>query len=222
MAHSDWVPTREQDLVDLIGIWLIILADTAKVTAFGWVETEVTAVSGALNAFLTARAAYLSDNSSTNRLAKDETKEDAIDAMRDFANSSIRFNKRMDDETKERMGIHPKDTTITHHNPPSSQPDTVVENTVNHFEHRVRALNHATGHAAKPADAYGVRYAWQVGGDRLASGEDLPKSRFNRRPTQVIVHTEADKGKTVYYATCYENDKGDMGKWSPVEGAIIG
>jgi hypothetical protein len=27
------------------------------------------------------------------------------------------------------------------HAPPASQPETVVENTVNHFEHKARALN---------------------------------------------------------------------------------
>jgi hypothetical protein len=56
--------------------------------------------------------------------------------MRDFANTSIRFNKRMNDENKLPLGIHPADTT-TMHLPPTSQPDTVVNNTVNHFEHRV-------------------------------------------------------------------------------------
>jgi hypothetical protein len=67
-----------------------------------------------------------------------------------------------------------------------------------------------------------VRYGWQVGGERPASGEGLPKSRFSRKTNLVIAHTEADKGKTAYYATCYENGKGDQGKWSPVEEAVIG
>jgi hypothetical protein len=98
----------------------------------------------------------------------------------------------------------------------------VVENTVNHYEHRLRALDHATRGAAKPADAYRVRYAWQVGGEKPAQGEDLPKSKFTRRTNRIITHTEADKGKTAYYATCYENDKGDQGPWSPVVEAVIG
>ena len=35
MAHSDWIPSREQDLVDLAEKWTATLADTAKQTAFG-------------------------------------------------------------------------------------------------------------------------------------------------------------------------------------------
>jgi hypothetical protein len=35
MAHSDWIPTREQDLVDLCEKWKAELEDPAKIAAFG-------------------------------------------------------------------------------------------------------------------------------------------------------------------------------------------
>jgi hypothetical protein len=222
MAHSDWVPTREQDLVDLAERWEAGLSDAAKQAAFGWDSTECAEVVGKITVFLTARTAYETDNSTAKRIAKDEAKGEMVDAMRDFANSSIRFNKKMLDEDKLVYGIHPADTTPTYHGTPTSQPDTEVENTRNHFEHQVRAINHERGDHSKPADAYGVRYAWQVGGEKPASGADLPKSKFSRKTTHVIQHTEADKGKAAYYSTCYENSKGDTGPWSPIEEAIIG
>ena len=222
MAHNDWIPGREQDLVDLCGKWKPELENAANITAYGWDQTEVTAILGKIEAFLTTRNAYEADNSTAKRLAKDETKEEAVDAMRDFANTSIRFNKKMIDPQKLVFGIRPTDKTPTHHLPPTSQPDTAVENTPNHFEHKVRALNHATGDTAKPEDAYGVRYAWQVGGTKPASGADLPKTKFNRKTPHIVTHTEADKGKTCWYSTCYENSKGDMGPWSPVVDAVIG
>jgi hypothetical protein len=222
MSGGDWIPTREQDLVDLCGKWVTVLADTVKITAYGWEQADCMAVLGMVNGFLIVRSAYEADNSSVKRLAKDEAKDEAVDAMRDFANSSIRFNKKMDDPAKLVMGIHLKDRTPTVHGTPTSQPDTVVENTLNHYEHRVRALNHATRDAHKPPDAYGVRYTWQVGGEKPASGADLPKSKFSRKTTHIVQYTEADKGKTAYYSTCYENGKGDTGPWSPVEEAIIG
>jgi hypothetical protein len=219
---ADWIPTKEQDLVDLCGKWKLELEKPVNISAYGWAQPEVTATLGAIDAFLTARTAYEADDSSAKRLAKDEAKEETVDALRDFANSSIRFNKKMSDPQKLVFGIHPADKTPTHHLPPSSQPDTAVENTPNHFEHKVRALNHATGDTAKPEDAYGVRYAWQVGGEKPVSGADLGKTKFSRKTTHIVTHTEADKGKTAYYATCYENSKGDTGPWSPVEEAVIG
>jgi hypothetical protein len=222
MPGGDWIPARERDLADLCEKWKRTLEDPAKAAAYGWVQAEVTEVSGKITAFLTARSAYEADNSTARRIAKDEAKGEAVDAMRDFANSSVRFNKSMNDEAKEHLGIHPADRIPTSHGRPASQPDTVVENSVNHFEHKVRALNHATGSTSKPADAYGVRYAWQVGGEKPASGEDLPKSKFSRKTTFIVAHTEADKAKTAYYAVCYENSKGDTGPWSPIAEAVIG
>jgi hypothetical protein len=219
---ADWLPTREQDLVDLCQKWAAVLADSAKKTAYGWDGTECAEVLGKITAFLTARSDYEADNSTAKRLVKDEAKGEAVDAMRDFANSSIRFNKKMDDAAKLFMGIHPKDTTQTAHGVPASQPDTEVENTHNHYEHRVRAMNTERGDHSKPADAYRVRYAWQVGGERPASGGDIKGStKITRKTTYIVRHTEADKGKTAYYSTAYENDNGDTGKWSPVEEAII-
>jgi hypothetical protein len=110
MAHSDWVPTREQDLVDLAEKWKAGLSDTAKITAFGWDAAECAEVVGKITAFLTAHMAYETDNSTGNRIAKDEVKGEMVDAMREFANSSIRFNKKMHDEDKLVYGIHPADT----------------------------------------------------------------------------------------------------------------
>ncbi|MDR2516695.1 MAG: hypothetical protein LBC88_04855, partial [Spirochaetaceae bacterium] len=78
MPGGDWIPTREQDLVDLSQKWAAALADTAKIAAFGWDPAECTAVLGKINAFLTARTAYEADNSTAKRLAKDEAKEEAV------------------------------------------------------------------------------------------------------------------------------------------------
>jgi hypothetical protein len=200
----------------------VILGDPAKVTAYGWDQTECTEVSGKINGFLTARSAYETDDSSAKRLAKDEAKGETIDTMREFANSSVRYNKKMPDVDKLLMGIRPTDTTPTTHPVPASQPETVVENTINHFEHKIKALNRGRNNSSKPADAYGVRYGWQVGGEKPASGADLPKTKFSRKTRHIVTHTEADKAKTAYYATCYENGKGDTGPWSPVEEAVIG
>jgi hypothetical protein len=222
MAVHDWLPKREQDLADLCLKWKAAMADPVKVLKYGWEQKDVAAVLEKIDGFLDARSVYEVDNSSANRLIKDGAKDAVVDAMRDFGRTSVRFNKKVPDSVKLDMGMRPADTTPTHRPAPESQPETVAENTVNHYEHRVRALNRGRNDSAKPEDAYGVRYGWQTGGERPASGENLPKSRFSRRTSMIISHTEADAGKTAYYATCYENGRGDQGKWSPVVSAIIG
>jgi hypothetical protein len=98
----------------------------------------------------------------------------------------------------------------------------VVENTRNRFEHQIKALNRETNGTAKPADAYGVHYGWQIGGKKPVSAEELPKGKFSRKTSIIVTYTEADKGKPAYYASCYENSKGENGPWSPIEEAFIG
>jgi hypothetical protein len=225
MAHKDWMPSREQDLVDLQNKWLDGLASPVYKSQFGWNEAEITAASTAITKFHGARNAYANDNSTGNRISKDEAKVVSVDAMRTFANTSIRFNQKMSGEYKNIFGVDEKDMTYTSHEAPKEQPSLQVENTRVRFQHQLRALNQETGATGKPADAYGVRYSWQVSaapGERPAKGEDLPKTKFSRKTTITITHTEAEKGKAVYYAACYENAKGESGPWSLIEEAIIG
>jgi hypothetical protein len=222
MAHLDWVPSREQDLADLAARWKAALSDPAKQAEYGWAAAECTALTAKIDGFLAARTAYEAADSTSNRIVKDEAKGDMIDAMRDFANASVRFNKRIPEQVKNGLGIRKGDATPTRSEPPSAQPETVVENTVNHYEHKIRALNRGRNDSSKPEGVHGVRYAWQVGGERPAKGEDLPKSKFSQRTFFIVTHTEADKAKTAFYATCYENSRGDEGPWSPVEEAVIG
>jgi hypothetical protein len=135
MAHSDWIPRREQDLIDLVVKWVAMLADAEKRTTFGWDVDECLKTVDILRKFLAAREKHQKDNSSANRLTKDEAKEAAVDAMRDFANTFVRPNKKMTDADKLVLGIRRRNTTNTCHGTPASQPITVVENTVKHYAH---------------------------------------------------------------------------------------
>jgi hypothetical protein len=222
MAHGDWIPTREQDLVDLCQRWDAIFGESGKPAQYGWDTAECNKTQGKVVDFLSMRREYEGDKTAVKRMAKETAKNEAVAAMRDFANTSIRFNKKMTDADRLPLGIHPKDTVPTTHNPPSSQPDIVVENTRNRFEHKIKAINRETGKNGKPDDAYGVRYAWQVGGEKPASGSSLPKTKFSRKASLIVDHSEADKGKSVYYAACYENAKGSPGPWSPIEEGVVG
>jgi hypothetical protein len=91
--NGDWLPSREQDLVDLCQKWKVGLENQANVTNFGWKQAEVTETLTAVTAFLTARTTYEEIDSTSNRMAKDEAKDAAKSTMRDFANSNIRYNK---------------------------------------------------------------------------------------------------------------------------------
>ncbi|GAB6392621.1 MAG: hypothetical protein MdMp014T_1994 [Treponematales bacterium] len=217
---ADWIPKQEGKLLMLQGRWAETLSDPVKQEAFGWVAADCAAVTDKIAAFAAAKGVYNDVDSRENRIAKDAAKTESVAVMRDFANGSVRFNRRMSAGEKEFLGIRPRAVSPGRRPRPVSQPDADVRNTRNHFEHELRALN-AEGNATKPDDADGVVFAWQVGGERPASGADLPRSRAIRRASTVVCHSEADKGKTVWYAVCYQNSRGDRGPWSPVVEAVI-
>jgi hypothetical protein len=108
------------------------------------------------------------------------------------------------------LGLHIKDTTPSRHPAPSSRPDTDVEPS-GKFQHTVTALDLVTSKKEKPADAYGVHYAWQLGGEAPTAPGDLSKSRFSRKTSEKFLWDPSDQGKPIHYATCYENSKGDQG-----------
>jgi hypothetical protein len=103
--------------------WKAALEDPALVAAFGWDSAEVAVVLAFIIAFLTACTAYEQVNSSRNRLIKDEARETAEHGMEVFANTSIRYNRKMKEEDKQDYGIHPPDYTPT----PVTAPDTYPE-----------------------------------------------------------------------------------------------
>jgi hypothetical protein len=66
MSRKDWIPGKEQDGVDLMDKWEVLLADADKRTAFGWDPTECSKVIIVFDAFRTARTDYQNDDSSAN------------------------------------------------------------------------------------------------------------------------------------------------------------
>jgi hypothetical protein len=118
------------------------------------------------------------------------------------------------------LGLRIRDTTPSHHPAPASRPDTDVEPS-GKYQHTVIVLDSSTAKREKPADAYGVRYAWQLGGEPPASPGDLPKSKFSRKTSEKFLWDPSDQGKQVYYAAAYENSKGDIGPWSAVVSTIV-
>jgi hypothetical protein len=122
MPNSDWLPAREQDLADLCQKWKAGLGNPANIAAFGWKQAEADGTVAAIDGFLTAREAYGDNDSTKNRVAKDAAKQ----AMRDFANTPIRYNKQMGPEDKLVYGIREADRTATPAGTPETYPEGLI------------------------------------------------------------------------------------------------
>ncbi|MDR0550915.1 MAG: hypothetical protein LBG72_02725 [Spirochaetaceae bacterium] len=220
MAHSDWVPTREQDLVDLCQKWKAGLENQANTTAFGWKAAEAADALAKVTAFLTARAAYEDVDSTANRMAKDEAKDAARAAMRDFANSDIRYNKQMNDEAKLVYGIHPVDRTPTTGGAPESYPEAEADTSVMR-QVAIHFWDSVTKKRGKPHGVHGAEIRWALLDNPPRSVEDLTKSAFDTASPYTFKFDESDRGKSLYICPCWENNKGEKGPYGEIVKVII-
>jgi hypothetical protein len=218
--NGDWLPSREQDLADLCQKWETGLENQANVTNFGWKQPEVTEALAKVTAFLTARAAYEEVDSTANRMAKDEAKDAAKSAMRDFANFAIRFNKQMRDEDKLVYGIRPVDRTPTSAGAPESYPEA-EPNTGIIRQVMVNFWDSATKKRGKPHGVHGAEIRWAVLGHAPASVDELTNSDFDTASPFTLKFDESQRGQKVYFCLCWETNTNKKGPYGEIYSAVI-
>lgn len=219
MSH-DWMPNREQDLVDLMNKWSPALADTTKRAAWDWSPSQCVATKALLDAFFAARADYLAVKTQEKQIIKERTKKSAVENMRDFANKNIRYNDLMQNEEKLHFGIH-HDDILTPHPAPEVSPGIEALSSGKR-RHTITAINPATNNKKKPDYVTGVAFGCKKR-DRIepkAIAQDLP-SEYQTSATRHYQWDEADLGKVVDYATAYERSGSGRGPWSDIDTLIM-
>jgi hypothetical protein len=196
------------------------MSDGGNIAAFGWDKTETGAVLAVVDAFLTARTTYEDDDSSKNRLAKDEAKDAAKAAMRDFAHTGIRHNKRMKDENRLFYGIHPADGSHT----PSTAPESFPEAEGDTATMRRVAIHYWDSVTKKRGKEYGIHGAeirWAPLDHIPASIEELVHSDFNTASPFTLTFDETERGKRIYFCLRWESNANLKGPWGEIYSAII-
>jgi hypothetical protein len=198
MPGTHWLPDREQDFVDMCEEWDEGLGDTAVIAAFHWDPAEAGTTRQGISAFLTARALYERDNSSRNRLAKDEARKTATKLMQDFANTSIRYNKYMKEEDKQNYGVHTPDGSSTPVTAPVTFPEAEADTSVLR-QVTIRFWDSLTKKRGKPHGVHGAEIRWALLDHPPKSVEDLINSDFDTATPYTLKFDETDRGKRLYF-----------------------
>ena len=74
---------------------------------------------------------------------------------------------------------------------------------------------------AKPAGQHGAEILWAILDAPPAHLGDLVHSAFDTHSPYTLSFDESERGKTVYFALCWENTRGEKGPYSPIESAIV-
>jgi hypothetical protein len=138
---------------------------------------------------------------------------------RDFVNHELR-SRAVTDDDRIALGLRIRDTNPTPIGTPTSMPTFILDLSIpRHI--RLRYHDQDSHSEAKPYGVSGAVVGWGILNSPPADQEDLPRTLFATRSPFTIDFREADRGKTLYIALCWQNEKGQRGPWSDIQTAII-
>jgi hypothetical protein len=213
--RQDWIPTREEKLIELMTVWQMKLADSALQTAFLWPTNECAAVQNGIPAFLSARTAYQGAPTRANRTGKDDAKKAVVDAIRRFARERVRNNPKMTDPQKQELGVTVSDREPSPVPVPVAGPDSEADiSAKSPGVVRVRYLG------AKPYGVDQIEIAWALAAAPVDSPDQLVNHEtFPRNPWEHTFGHE-DRAQKMYYSLRYLTREG-ASSWSDVREVIV-
>jgi hypothetical protein len=118
------------------------------------------------------------------------------------------------------LGIRRQDTVRTKKNPPHEKLEFFFQ------LKKIRKLDvcfrveGATG-KAKPNGYNGAIIAWDMLDKAPDQESELTRHVTASRTPYTLEFSDADRGKTVYVAACWQNGKGQNGDWTQIQSAIV-
>jgi hypothetical protein len=162
-----------------------------------------------------------SDRTVVKIAALEAAEADFNNAYRQLYNGYLRNGPLVTDEDLISMGL-PKRPSGGR--TPTPAPTTVVEATVDTSVPAIISVNYHDKDkkgTAKPKGVHGVEIAWEILGAPPTDWSELTHSAFDTRTPAQLVFSGEQRGKTLYFALRWENNKGDKGPWSVIYNAII-
>jgi hypothetical protein len=221
LMSGHWIPAKQEEFVDFCHVWLEELEDEAKVTAFGWDKPTVMTLRAAINGFLAGWDAFKKVNSTYNRTKKDELKDQAKHDMEDFADRFVRFNNKMSEADKNRLGVYTRDSKPSPVPAPGTIPvprkiDTSFPRQVTFFVKDSAAENNA-----KPEGIRGVEMCWGFMDHPPAEKEELLHSAFSSSNRIRLTFKESDRGKRLYFIFRWESTSDKKGEFGEIYWVIV-
>jgi len=150
---------------------------------------------------------------------KNRVRKESGAVLREFVNRFLR-HRPVTDHDRDIMGVPNRKTSRTYH----FSVNELVE-----FEIRLRAIRElevrfrikGASHKAKPQGYDGAVIIWDILDAKPSSPDDLNRHAMASRSPHVLRFKESERGKTVYIALAWQNDRGHVGEWSEIESAII-
>lgn len=214
----DYIPQKDSELVP----WSANFTGQVVANAAAWAipsgEVSVLQEADTTFAILHAQA----DSPARNSIIvaeKNAARTTLVGIIRTLVGFRLK-NPVITDAQRIALGLHVRDTTPSTIPVPHTRPELDID--VVDFR-RLKVLFHDQGSDSK-AKPYGVNGAviiYAVLDAPPADHSALTRSVLATRTPHILEFTEEERGKTVYVAICWQNEKGERGPWSEIESAIV-
>jgi hypothetical protein len=146
--------------------------------------------------------------------AKNRAKADMDTETRSFINEYIRSSSKVSPEDKLAIGLHERKPP--HHIVPPHTVPKLEPRVGNPRQVEVPYHDAASERRGKPENVHGIEVRWAILDHEPTGVEELIHSSFDTRSPLILTFDEADRGKRVYMAGCWEiereGEKGPMGE----------
>jgi hypothetical protein len=215
---ADYIPKKDSELVAWSANFTAQIVANAPTWEIPYNEVNDLQTADAAFAALHAQADSPTKNS-VIVAEKDAARKVLKAKIRDLVGFRLK-NPIITDAQRIAMGLHVHDTTPTNIPVPTTRPEIDID--VLDFR-RLKILFHDMGSSskAKPYGVNGAVIAYAILDVPPVNSDTLTHTVLATRTPHVLEFTEEERGKPVYVAICWQNEKGQRGPWSEIESAIV-
>ncbi|MDR3132412.1 MAG: hypothetical protein LBU42_00100 [Prevotellaceae bacterium] len=156
-------------------------------------------------------------------LNKNKARDALKTAVRQAVREYLAYNHAVEDPDRKELGLRVPKTSRT----PAPVAATYPAGWVDTGMIRCITIHFADQHTsesvtrAKPPGQHGVEIRWVMLDTPPVNLSELTHSAFDTCSPFTLEFKEYERGKTVYFALCWENTRGKKGPWSPMYKAVI-
>ncbi|MDR1372132.1 MAG: hypothetical protein LBJ17_03245 [Dysgonamonadaceae bacterium] len=170
--------------------------------------------------------AELPNSGKTDRLDRKEKADMFSNAARDLVNGYLRYNKNVSDIDRSDLGIPVRDKIRTPIEIPKTHPVLVIRildflRLSFHFHDQKLAPTDDHASRAKPYGVTGAVIAYEVTDTPPVDAASLSRRVTATRTPHTIEFAQADSTRKAYFSICWQNEKGQLGPWSPIQTVSI-
>jgi hypothetical protein len=214
----DYIPRKDAELA----AWSSNFNTQIELNAAAWgIPTgEVSALQSAVGAFfLLQQEADSPARTSVIVARKDAARTTLVKVIRAMVNFRLQ-NPIITDAQRIALGLHVHDTQPTPVPVPVTRPELDID-VLDVRRLKVSFHDQGSESKGKPYGMNGAVIVYAVLDTPPADPDALSHSVLATRTPHTLEFTEEERGKRVYLAICWANEKGQRGPWSEIESAIV-